>query len=286
MSAERLQENLNRLMGELETMPSLGGTAGGISTCTNMASKMPLANSASRKSFAAICGSGSLLSKRQLAIPGNPVDPACAEAKLGTDDCVFLFVGPFRYLDTECGFLFKAELADSRHDVATATPFDSGGLLHHHAPLNDVSPEECFACHELPVPQYRTYHALVLDRLFDDPWDYLDGIPSASANPIRLDRTGADARSWTFELRVRSHVPIRTHLQAVFISTSVISEVDAARPLPPTGVGIQHVGEMLEWCGDNNVDIEVYPAPTARDPDGFMAMQNKSVTYIRELIDA
>lgn len=275
MSAGNVHDNLQRLIRELDAMhpaPAAAGGASQLAACGDMASKMPLAHSASRVKFAAICGSGRLLSKRRLATADKPLDPACVELQLGTDDCVFLFAGGFRYPHTECGFLFKAGLADARRADTQATPFDSGGLVNYHRPLAGESPKDCFARHELPVPEYREYHALVLDRLFIDPWDYLDGKAPTSANPIQLDRTNADDRSWAFELRVQREVPIQEHLQAIFFSRRAF-DMPAVR-------------KMALWCKTNRVDR--IRCGNFRDTVNLVYddMKTKSIDYVRAKVMA
>jgi hypothetical protein len=238
-----------------------------------MADGMPLSNSAGVDTFAKICGTGSLLSQRELiarGIPSPRTGPGSPAALLRTDNFVFFFVGAFRFPGTKCGFLFKASLEEERRGDSLASPFDSGGLLDHHRPPSGENPRTFLERHEMSVPDYRRFLELVLDRLFADPWHYLTGTGPAREGPVRLVTVDADARRWTFEVRVERDVRIRFHLQAIF--------------MPQIVSNYASVQQMIYWCGQNNVDIVLYHAPRATSSDCFDRMKMHCIGYIRRML--
>ena len=180
---------------------------------------------------------------------------------------MFLFAGPFRFPETECGFLFKVSLEVDRSADCVATPFDSGGLLEHHRPPDDEDPKAFLDRHEMSVPEYRGFLELVLNRLFAEPWDYLTGTDPVREGPVRFLGGDADQRRWTFEVRVEREVPVRPHLQALFFSTA------ATRHAP--------VQEMISWSRENNVDIVQYDSPRGTIGESFKVMDAQCVHYMR-----
>lgn len=271
------RENLDRLKAELVQMhPAAPGPPDEPrrqQLCRHLAAELPLSHGTGVAPFAAICESGSLLSARELDARGiKPLDRAapCVEVTLGTDDAVFLFAGPFRLAEVECGLLFRATLADGRAADSAASPFDSGGLIHHHCPPDGEDCQAFLARHELPVPDYREYLEIVLHRLFLDPWHYVDGVAPVREGPVRLVCRDADCRRWTFEVRVEREVPIQAHLQAVFCSRSTVGNYGS-------------VQKMLHWCDAHRVDIVVYPTPRTAAAAGHEELKLQSIQYIRKL---
>ena len=272
MCAERRQDNLERLLRETDALcPSCGPLdAARLSLCGRLANGLPLAHSRPSGEFAVICRSGRLLSKQELDRIGiKRIDPAKppVEMAVGTLDSIFLFAGPFRYPDTECGFLFSAAMETDATLACAANPFDSGGLVRHHCPPDGEAPIGFLARHELPAPGYRRLLARNLDRLFTDPWHYVDGTGPSREGPVRLVSINADQRRWTFEVRVTKEMTLRTHLQAIFASAAASEGED--------------VQKMIYWCETNGVDVQLDATPLGSTPWGFEQLKNKCAEYLQ-----
>ncbi len=267
------QDNLERLCREIKDMH-----AGRLSPadsdrnklCRRLADHMPLSHATGLRNFEKVCQSDALLPLTRLdAI--KPVDwPNRVERQLETRDCVFLFAGPFRYPSTSCGFLFRQDLAEARRADGSASPFDSGGLVNKHRPPGGEAPLDFLRRHEMPIPQYRRFHMLVLDLLFDDPWHYVDGVNPVRQGPVQLAVGDSDARRWTFEVRLRDELHIQSHLQAVF-SPLFASESDS-------------VAETLYWYDTKGVDIIEYPGLRGSDEFNFLFMKRECEAYVRSIL--
>jgi len=265
------QDNLDRLCREIQGMHGgllSPGDSPKSKLSRHLADHMPLAHATGTDTFAKICQFGALLSLTRLD-GVKPLDWSRhpVETQLETRDCVFLFAGPFRYPSTSCGFLFRPELAEARTAEGSASPFDSGGLVDHHRPPGGEGPLDFLRRHEMPIPQYRQFHLLVLDLLFDDPWHYVDGVNPIRQGPVRLAPAESDARRWTFEIRLKEELPIRPHLQAVFI--------------PKFANAYDSVENTLSWCRVSGVDIIEYPGLRGSDEFNFELMKRKCQAYIR-----
>ena len=235
-------------------------------TTSRLADQLPLSHSTSGKNFAYICASGQLLSMDQLALRGRrPVSPDCPELKLGTTRVVFFYVGPFRRPNRDYGLLFSSMLEFDNQDRASATPFDSGGLIGDSRPPDPNEPAREFLLrHELPVPGHRRYLCLAMNALFEKPLDYIDGIKPKMASPIGL--VDKDPRTWTREVRIPDSVAIRSlHLQAVFAPKARV----ASDP---------QIEDFFRWCLSQNVDrIEFESA----EDSNFEALRRECLGYIR-----
>jgi len=265
------QDNLERLCREIQDMHrSLSSPADSPRNklCRRLADRMPYCHSTGTKAFAGICQSKSILSLTRLdAIESQDWSHHPIETQLETRDSVFLFAGPFRYPDTAYGFLFSPDLADDRATDGSASPFDSGGLVDHHLPPSSEKPLDFLRRHEMPIPQYRKFHLLVLDLLFHDPWHYVGGVDPVRQGPVRLAVGDSDPRRWTFEIRLRNELPFRPHLQAVFNSTFAAKS--------------NSVVKTHSWCRANGVDIIQYPDLHGSRKGSFMEMQRRCEAYIR-----
>ena len=189
------------------------------------------------------------------------------EKRLGTHKSIFFYAGPFRYPNTFCGLLFAPSLEPARRDDGAASPFDSGGLLKHCQPSNSAEdPKDFLARHELAIPEHRTYLAQCLERLFDDPWEYVSGKAPAIPSPIGL--TGGDERRWTHEVRINSQVPLSSHLKAVFATLEVIDNHPS-------------IEKLFRFCANNGIDrIEI-------DTPGFGTfdtLQRECSDYLKKTI--
>ncbi len=219
---QELERNLQRLtdrMGESGTQPGR--------LAWRVGRDLPLSHSTGRAAFRSVVEGGRLLSLEKLAELGlrqlpEGGDPP-VEMTLGTADSVFTYVAPFRYPATACGLLFKTEVERVRADHAVATPFDSGGTLHHLRPSDSLEAQIAFVRgHELPVPGYRSVLALFLEHLFDSPWDYVDGTEPRRQGPIAVE--GGDWRRWTFEVRFNEELRLDGSLLAVLLPVAVASQ--------------------------------------------------------------
>jgi len=262
-------DNLTKLCHELEEFAKKASVP--IPDCSSspaatLADSLCLAHSRSGRSFAQICLSGSLSQERLAANGTRSISPSCVESELGTTNSVFFYVAPFRYPNTACGFLFQPRLELDHRAGASATPFDSGGLVRTFGRLDaGESPRQFLARHELPVPEHRRYLCLSMHTLFENLADYIDGIEPQRNSPIGL--SSGDQRRWTHEVRIPDTVELRGgHLQAVFAPKSRVKSD-------------RRIRDFFEWCLTRNVDrIEFETA----GGDEFETLRTECVRYMRQ----
>lgn len=271
MSRPLWTANLDRLcreMNEYAAAASLDGAPA--PAAEHISESLFLAHSAADASFSAMCSIGLLKSAARLDEEGiRPLSPDCEEALLDTAHCVFLYLAPFRYPRTTCGFLFARTLEIERMHDGAAAPFDTGGLVSHFGRADATEPaREFLSRHTLPVPDHRRYLAKSLAFLFGQAEDYLDGVEPVRAGPIGL--TGGDLRRWTHEVRIPSRIHLRSgDLQAVFVPRSRAAN-DA---------GIE---SLLKWCLREDVDTVVFDTPMGGD---FEELRRQNLGYIRKKLD-
>ena len=183
---------------------------------------------------------------------------------MGTGNCVFLFAAPFRYPSTECGFLFKRTLEDANRDKGAASPFDSGAIDKVYKRPN---PARFLSEHELPIPEHRELLRESLERLFEDPWHYVEGEAPRCVSHFGLE--GGDARRYTHEVRILDKVSVKNNLEAVFLVRG-----RAAEP---------KIEKYLEWCEDSDVHYEEISTPRRGE---FRAIKRACERYIRRKLEA
>ena len=269
MGRLELEANLRTQCDRLRS--HLGAPGGpGLTAATPRAAQLSqylaLSHSTSPKKFARICKDSQLYSRvgfNQHTNQSLPLD--ATDVQMGTSDCVFFYAAPFRYPHTNCGFLFAATLEDERSQDGTASPFDSGGLVHHIGiPPEFASPADFLRQHEFPVPDHREYLSLTMDNLFDQPESYIEGRAPALLGCLGL--SGGDERMWTHEVRLPKRVALRgRHLQAVF----------AHRALPAANPDIE---ALFQWCADEDVDRIAFDGPEDGD---FETLRRECISYLR-----
>jgi hypothetical protein len=229
MEPDELQQNLERLLQAMEAHAAGRDHAGLDSPdlANRLSVAMPLSHSLSRRQFAEVLRGGELLSQREQRLRHETASPAAdpsTEARLGTDDDVFLYCGPFscgpKHPPAVCGFLWQPELETTRAAEGEASPFDSGGLMKH---FNLPNPHESRSAfldrHRLPIPGHRTYLAKKLHTCCCDPNRYLTCVAEDGTgvdDPV-VGLSGGDRRRWTHEVRIRRNVSIQDHLDAIFV---------------------------------------------------------------------
>jgi hypothetical protein len=218
--------------------------------------------------FASICREGQLMSRvaYNQKHPDQPLSLDVIDLQLGTEDSIFFYAAPFRYPKSVCGFLFAASIEDERSHDGTASPFDSGGLVHKMVfPAEFASPADFLREHEFPIPGHRDYLSLSMDNLFDHPESYIEG--RAPIIPGCLGLSDGDERMWTHEVRLPKRVALRgRHLRAVF----------AHRALPGSNSEIE---ALFEWCATEDVDRVVFDGPAAGD---FETLKRECISYLRK----
>lgn len=269
--ATQRHENLSRLCQQLEAHAESCGSAFPVSPLAlKLSGSLFLAHSRSLEAFSRICQDGSLSSRKKLDAEGTrPLDPNCDECLLGTSDCVFFYVGPFRYPSTNCGLLFTGALEVEHRISGIATPFDSGALINHYfRPDSLETPQEFLARHELPIPEHRDYLGHSMTALFRDPVDYVAGKAPHHLAPIELGE-GVDERQWTHEVRIPSQVQVRgsVHLHAVFVPLRAVAEAS--------------IESLLGAC--ERAGIETIIVNSSHDGE-FQALKDRCLVYLqREL---
>ena len=102
---------------------------------------------------------------------------------------------------------------------------------------------------------------MVMQNLFADPWDYVEGVEPTFSGPVGL--TGGDERRWTHEVRIRDRLIVRENLEAVF--------------LPKARFRDPIIEPLLTWCKEHNVPIESFEVP--RDGQ-FEKLQKACLGYL------
>ncbi len=269
MLRDRLVGNLRLLCEKLNdyaVQNQLTVPAAPLQEVAQLSQALFLAHSTSSAKFAVICETGRLISRaRRAAITGQALSDELAVVRLGTAECVFFYVAPFRFPNTGCGLLFARSLEEHYRAEGTASPFDSGGLASKLSwPDPNESAQHFLARHELPIPDHRDYLLLSLGVLFAKLTDYIEGIHPSWAGPCGL--TGGDCRMWTHEVRIPADVELRSgHLQAVFAPVGRI----AADP---------KIGRLFEWCQRERVDRVTFNTSRGND---FETLRRECVQYIR-----
>lgn len=275
MVKERLQRNLDRLLREVASASAEESSRGdgGTSPPTlgkQIAQRVPLSHATGQATFAGILEKDRLLSYQKLVELGlgrpDPRGAQTVEATADTEDSVFTYAAPFRYPETSCGLLFRAELEQHRSDEAIATPFDSGATFFHLRPKDSTHAQIAFLrAHELPAPEYRFLLEQLLERCFASPWNYIDGVHPQHPWPIPVQ--GGDRRRWTFEVRFRDEIRLTGSLLAVFLPVAVASEQTVLR-------------RIVEWR-QNGVEVKVFQTSKT---DDWSRLQSQSVKYLREFL--
>jgi hypothetical protein len=222
MGEETAKQRLERLLRALKL-----GAVGRVPArkrlqAKNLAWRMPLSHATSAKNFGTVLGCGHLRSLHNL-IKAKVVSPRpeASEYQLGTENSVFLFVGPFCFPNQTCGFLWRADL--EKDVTGEASPFDSGGLHKVFTRESDTeSAREFLARHCLALWEHRDYLEAKLSCLFPNPRYYIDcqQVDTEIQDPA-ISLHGGDRRRWTHEVRVVGKLPLTAELLAVFVPTSV-----------------------------------------------------------------
>ena len=274
-------DNLQRLGDELDAHADTHGRAGSDpALCNAVADGMFLAHSTGADAFAKMCHTRVILSAKELAYQGlRPLRDDSTEVRLGTEGDVFLYVGPFRRPDKDCGFLFRCELESDNKNSAVAVPFDTGALINYLLPgQTDTQRRTFIERHEMPAPEYRGYLGKCLEVLFTEPSHYLDKTGPSIPLPYAF-QPGGDERRWTFEVRVAETVSLPQHLEAVFVPIGLVGG-----DLQDPNAG--SVREFLAWCKTKGISIEYYSSAKASHAEDFAMLQRKCVTYIRDKFGA
>lgn len=256
MTRQQRENNLTRMCGDLARHCASAMNLDPLPPPAPLAEALLLAHSTSAGSLAGINKSGFLLSTAAVwTMKGKPMPPDGAESVLGTAGFVFLYTGTFRYPSTNCGLLFAKSLEEQHQEDGEASPFDSGGLLHHiERPDPAESPRDYLERHTLPLPGHRRYLGLCLSSLFTAPENYLESGPPYNSGPLGLTGvTGDDARRWTHEVRIPERVQLRgPHLHAVFVPVSLAG----AYP---------EIASLLSWCLAEQVEVVAYQTDDLED---------------------
>lgn len=263
-SQKRLVRNLRKLLDQQDDLGLV--EPGNISEA--LSQKLPLSHSTGRAAFLGIVQQDRILSVEKLIELGmrqrpGPENPTI-EMVLGTENSVFTYAAPFRYPETACGFLFGANVEHEHAREAVATPFDSGGVIHHLRPADSLDEKIRFVRdHELPVPSYRSLLALFMEGLFASPWDYVNGAEPLRRGPIPV--MGGDWRRWTFEVRFENEIRLIPSLLAVILPVDVASEASIRV-------------KIARWR-QQSVDVRIFQASRSNP---WQQLQRLSVEFLEE----
>ncbi len=271
MSNSRIerQANFTRLTQELVThAQQLGRPFEPSPFATKLSEGLFLAHSTTRSNFTKVCAAQRILSQAKLATERGVPLKNCAEIKLGTSNDVFFYAATFRYPTTACGLLFASSLEVENKEIGAATPFDSGGLFGHITRPNTIESEKTFLDkNEMPIPEHRQYLSQAMMALFNDPKEYVEGVPPCHNSPLGLIGKDQHGRHWTHEVRIPENVPVQgsPHLQAVFAPRALAARNPSVRAL-------------FRHCKSEGVDT--IPIDTPRGDD-FEELQQACLAYIR-----
>ena len=149
-------------------------------------------------------------------------------AALGTDGCVFLWVGASAFLQPAC-VLFLDPILDEDVPKTLVAPWDTKGLLGFKVLGRTVTLEEASRVvdeHSLPPPLYREFLAEVLHLCYEHPSAYLHGEVPNRCYPGRLgisytysDQRGQQdmAPAHTFEARIPGELPLKDQVIGMVI---------------------------------------------------------------------
>lgn len=191
------------------------------------------------------------------ATTGCPVRSA-----LGTDGCVFLWLGVSAYAQPAC-VLFLDPALEADPALVLIAPWDTKGLIGHHIVGQPADPQTARALidhYSLDPVKARELLADVLGYCYEDPGQYLRGDTPRSCYPGRYGRpylTGAATSSsaaHTFEARVLDQVPLRSNIIGLVVDPDALWKNARAR---------DNLTLLRKWCRDNHVHLEELGATDA-----------------------
>ena len=146
---------------------------------------------------------------------------------LGTDGCVFLWLGAAAYEVPAFVLFVDAVCEDDPAVELSAAPWDTGGLVGKGVlgrPVTEGGAKHYVDRYTLPKPHHRTHLACVLDVCFEDPLDYVHGCPPRGCYPGHQDAARRPERpAQTYEARVAHHLELEGRVISVVFDPACIA---------------------------------------------------------------
>lgn len=185
-------------------------------------------------------------------VPGTG---ARVRTELGTVGSVFFWVARCSYPETDMILVwapgFESSVlggdADGDRPLAFAAPWDTGGLLSKPFgySLSLAQARTLLERYSLPLPDYRSYLAAVLEACFVDAEKYFRGVPPGPGYPgwCAGTRRNSGPPSYTFEVRHHGAVRLHPFLAAVVVDTEAFA--NAPRLLRALRRRVNSVGAVV-----------------------------------------
>ena len=130
-----------------------------------------------------------------------------AEAGLGLKSSLYWYILRAEELFGYAVFLWRANVSDWLPDQGGMSPFDSGGLWHDYiqttSPLvDDEAKRVLFAQNSRGLRGWNDVFRSYLSDNYDNPQDYILGLPPRFGVPQILKQSPNSAQAWTWEARV------------------------------------------------------------------------------------
>lgn len=218
MKSKARRKNLLRIKATLKdhadtTCSCAARRAANLGLAGRLARRALLCRSDNSQDFESIAQAGQIVPQSFIPTKDQALTEESYEKRLGYDNCVYFYCGAARYprFIGPCAILMTPEFERGIQAECSATPFDTGAILHFSAVPSGRQERSFCAQMELPVPSYRTYLANFTACSFKDPRDYYrtDGEAACLLGISSVDwPVNADARKWTVEVRIPKPVGI------------------------------------------------------------------------------
>ena len=172
---------------------------------------------------------------------------------LGTDGCVFLWVGASAYEQPPFVIFPVLEIDEE----VVAAPWDTGGLARKGVLGRQMTEKEAtdfVTRYSLPAPTYRDYLAEVLHCCFEAPSAYLQQMTSPSrCYPGREGRSPKDVGGeagapQTFEARVKGHLSLASRVLSIVFDPAALWDVQVLEES-------RRLTRFREWCRKGDVRL-------------------------------
>lgn len=183
------------------------------------------------------------------ATTGCPVRHA-----LGTDGCVFLWLGVSAYTQPACVLFLDPALEDEQ--LILIAPWDTKGLIGHGIigrTTNQADARAIIDHYSLEPEQGRELLADVLGLCYEHPTHYLRGdtpkpcYPGRSGAPYPTGASALSPAAHTFEARVLDEVPLMSNIIGLVIDPTALWASPKARG---------NLTQLRAWCRGNGVHLE------------------------------
>ncbi|HCF61736.1 MAG TPA: hypothetical protein DFS52_27535 [Myxococcales bacterium] len=179
-----------------------------------------------------------------------------ARKELGTDGCVFLWLGPSRYLAPPLVLFFRDGFDERNADACLVAPWDTKGLLRHQALGRRLEPPEAraeVARYSLPPFEARQFLSDVLACCYSSAGSsaYVAGdrplscFPGRNCIPFTSTASYEETPAYTFEARIHKPLPFAQELDAIVLDPLALWGATMSKELLT----------LRRWCRANEVAL-------------------------------